>query len=955
MTSESGAAVVAFIPTADTTWHVKATDESGLSAVQQIELPVGASNDGFLIRLNKAVYESGTSMEIEVLGGGVEPVFVDLIKDEQTVLTNSVDVRDGRGKYTLDLSPGISGTVELVAYRFDSESGLPMRRTRIVYVKPSSDLVLKASLDKQEYRPGETAKLSLQLTGKDGKPMPGAVSLVAVDEAVYNVQQSRPGMEQSFFTLQDELLKPVFQLYPWSPEFPSTDLAAASGQRTLEQALFSKASQRRTPDRETLLKHLAPFLDGDDEILNVLQRPDWQTLISDDYFPIGTMKLLAGELGQHSLNVSTYPEKKTRTQATQQNGLRFVHNLWAWFFVVGSFVFLGWLLSASKARLLEIVAVISIMMVLIVLLLPAVQQAREAARRTQTRNNLKQIGLALYDLNDAKGSLFPQATTESVNGGPVRVRSWFPETLLWRPEVITDDNGEITIDVPLADSITTWRLNASAVTNGGQLGSTETAIRVFQPYFVDLNLPVSLTRGDEVSLPVVVYNYLNEAQTVEIKLQAADWFEALSETTVEVRLIPGDVRSVYLPIRALQIGNHQLQVTATGNGVADAVRRDIAVVPDGRRIDKVVNGSLPTAERINMTVPADAIPGSSAGTLRIYPSSFSQVVEGLDAIFTRPTGCFEQTSSSTYPNVLALDYLRSNNKSMPEIEARARQYIHLGYQRLLGFEVAGGGFEWFGQAPANRTLTAYGLMEFEDMATVHDVDPNLIERTRAWLLKQQNTDGSWAPESHKMHNDPTLGSAESRKLMTTAYIAWAVFRNDKFSPRSNQTRAFLLRHSPKSIETPYALALVCNALLAIDQDGSDAAPWLRELTDRCHATSASAHWPQPQNRRSMFYGAGRSGDVESTATATLALLTAHKEPALIRGSLTWLTEQKDWRGTWHSTQATVSNRLYVFAHNNLRIAVALLTELKLICAIICGRVLTGIESTATGNGNHPQK
>jgi type II secretory pathway pseudopilin PulG len=220
------------------------------------------------------------------------------------------------------------------------------------------------------------------------------------------------------------------------------------------------------PDRETLLKHLAPFLDGDDEILNVLQRPDWLTLISDDYFPIGTMKLLAGELGQHSLNVSTYPEKKTRTQATQQNGLRFVHNLWAWFFVVGSFVFLGWLLSASKARLLEIVAVMSIMMVLIVLLLPAVQQAREAARRTQTRNNLKQIGLALYDLNDAKGSLFPQATTESVNGGPVRVRSWFPETLLWRPEVITDDNGEITIDVPLADSITTWRLNASAVTIG---------------------------------------------------------------------------------------------------------------------------------------------------------------------------------------------------------------------------------------------------------------------------------------------------------------------------------------------------------------------------------------------------------------------------------------------------------------------------------------------------------
>ena len=102
----------------------------------------------------------------------------------------------------------------------------------------------------------------------------------------------------------------------------------------------------------------------------------------------------------------------------------------------------------------------------------------------------------------------------------------------------------------------------------------------------------------------------------------------------------------------------------------------------------------------------------------------------MDAIFQRPYGCFEQTSSTTYPNVLALSYLQQNNRSLPEVEAKARQYIHLGYQRLLGFEVSGGGFDWFGNPPANRTLTAYGLMEFQDMARVHDVDPKLIERTR---------------------------------------------------------------------------------------------------------------------------------------------------------------------------------------------------------------------------------
>src|SRR5262249_58583485 len=92
--------------------------------------------------------------------------------------------------------------------------------------------------------------------------------------------------------------------------------------------------------------------------------------------------------------------------------------------------------------------------------------------------------------------------------GSPRVREQFPERLLWRPELITDDNGHASLDIELADSITTWRLSASAVSGDGRLGAAQSSIRVFQPFFVDLNLPVALTRGDEVSVPVVVYNYL---------------------------------------------------------------------------------------------------------------------------------------------------------------------------------------------------------------------------------------------------------------------------------------------------------------------------------------------------------------------------------------------------------------------------------------------------------------
>jgi uncharacterized protein YfaS (alpha-2-macroglobulin family) len=206
---------------------------------------------------------------------------------------------------------------------------------------------------------------------------------------------------------------------------------------------------------------------------------------------------------------------------------------------------------------------------------------------------------------------------------------------------------------------------------------------------------------------------------------------------------------------------------------ADVLVREIEVVPNGREQSVVFNGRLENSVEHAVDFPAGAIPDASKVFVRLYPGPLSQVIEGMDSILRMPGGCFEQTSSSTYPNVLALDYMKRTKKLTPEIHAKAEGYIANGYQRLLTFEVPGGGFSWFGQAPANKILTAYGLMEFSDMAKVYDVDPNVIKRTQQWLASQQQSDGSWKPDTQFI-NEGATNRYNSDVLRITAYLAWSL-------------------------------------------------------------------------------------------------------------------------------------------------------------------------------------
>jgi uncharacterized protein YfaS (alpha-2-macroglobulin family) len=227
---------------------------------------------------------------------------------------------------------------------------------------------------------------------------------------------------------------------------------------------------------------------------------------------------------------------------------------------------------------------------------------------------------------------------EETGAEPPRLRQYFPETLYWAPEVLTDEGGSVTLEIPMADSITTWRLTALASSQDGRLGFATQGVRVFQDFFVDIDLPVSLTQDDEISIPVGVFNYLPEAQQVRLEVQPEDWFELRGPGEQTLTIAANDIDVVYFPIRVRKFGPQGFQVTAWGEKMSDAIRRQVSVVPNGQAMHNTESDWLRGSKRVPIMVPGVAVPGATSVEVKIYPGVMAQVVEGLEKILRLPHG-----------------------------------------------------------------------------------------------------------------------------------------------------------------------------------------------------------------------------------------------------------------------------------------------------------------------------
>ncbi|MCA8920750.1 MAG: A-macroglobulin complement component [Planctomycetes bacterium] len=485
---------------------------------------------------------------------------------------------------------------------------------------------------------------------------------------------------------------------------------------------------------------------------------------------------------------------------------------------------------------------------------------------------------------------------------PGAERTDFAETVYWNGGTRTNEQGVFETTVSLSDSITTFRARVDVVGEDGSLASADATVEAVRPFYMEPKLPLEITSTDEVQIPVSVINSTNQATQASITVEAGT-----SQIATRGRALPANSRERFLvSIGDVVPGEHVIRLIGVAGSEHEAVHRPLKVVAPGFPMHHDFGGLLSSEAPLigEVTIPEQVSPLSLVTEAKAYPTPLASLTEALAALLREPSGCFEQTSSTNYPNVMAMQYLRSHRGVDPALVSKTAGLLDRGLARLVSFECKEKGYEWFGGDPGHEALSAYGLLEFSDMAAVGcAVDDGMVARTRGWLLSRRDGEGGFK------RNERALDSFGGAPPETTnAYITWALAEAGE-TGIAKEIDAVV--EGALASKDAYVLALAANICLKAGQ-----LERAKDLAGKL-AEAQTAEGDVAGALTSITRSGGLSLQLETTSLAVLAWLRLPDYTLNLERGMTWLLEQCKG-GRFGSTQATVLTLRAIVAYDALK-------------------------------------
>jgi hypothetical protein len=471
----------------------------------------------------------------------------------------------------------------------------------------------------------------------------------------------------------------------------------------------------------------------------------------------------------------------------------------------------------------------------------------------------------------------------------------FAETVYWNAGVKTDSAGLATVSFNLSDAVTSFRVLADAFGPDGTLGSGVGDVESVQPFSIEPKLPLQVTSGDVIQLPIGVINGVSrELHGAEVTAKGAAGikFTLLDNNSATLRSKERTRRFVQLDVANDFSGLANLTLDAKAGPYHDTVSRTLDVQPMGFPQESATGGKLERngSKSFEFSLPAEMVRGSVASSVTVYPTPLASMTDALQSLLRQPNGCFEQTSSTSYPITMAQQYFLTHTGVDPAVIDKAKGLLEVSYKKLTGFEARTKGYEWFGGDPGHEALTAYGLMQFTDMSQVRSVDKDMLDRTRTWLLSRRDGRGGFSLNPKALDS---FGRAPADT--TNAYIVWALTESGH---KGLDREIASVKASAISTPDSYIVALAANIL---NSSGDHAGA--RQLMDKLAKNQEPAGNVKGAIT-SITSSGGEALSIETTALSVLAWMHEPPYAAQVEKGLKWIVESNK-SGRYGSTQSTI--------------------------------------------------
>ncbi len=459
-----------------------------------------------------------------------------------------------------------------------------------------------------------------------------------------------------------------------------------------------------------------------------------------------------------------------------------------------------------------------------------------------------------------------------------RVRKAFPDTAYWSPTVHTDAAGHAHVTLTFPDSLTTWRTTVHAITLDSRAGSAVNRVLVRKNIIVRMGTPRFLRQGDEVTIPVIVHNYLDQAKRVQLSLDI-NGLELVSGTSQAVDVPSKGEGTVLWRLKASRIGNGRLLAKAITNEESDALELTFPVEPIGvpRHINQ--SGVIANDAAANSSISYPANTDLAAHTLHVEvsPSIAGSLFSALSYLSTYPYGCTEQTMSSFLPNLVVADTLKKLNLTGQMSPADLQAKTQAGLDRLADLRHDDGGWGWWKEDATRVFMTAYvvsGLAQAK--AAGYPVAASDLSGGARYLQKQLAQHPRMLPELR-------------------AYVAFALAESGAKN-LAPSTETLWSRRGDLSGE-----GLALTGMVMMRTGDSRAAQIAQLLEKKAQRTGTLVSWPSTYNPLLDFEG---DNSAESTAFALRFLSHADPKSPLLDGAAQWLVLNRSGGYWWNSTEQT---------------------------------------------------